>query len=85
MNIVVVGLSHKTAPVEIREKVAFEADTLAGRLAQVLTLPSISEAMIVSTCNRVEFYAATMRPEQACAELQRFMALIPWWLVSRRS
>ncbi|MBD1400718.1 glutamyl-tRNA reductase [Pelovirga terrestris] len=73
MNIVVVGLSHKTAPVEIREKIAFEADTLAGRLAQVLALPSISEAMIVSTCNRVELYAASMRPEQACAELQRFI------------
>ncbi|MFO7812019.1 MAG: glutamyl-tRNA reductase [Pelovirga sp.] len=73
MNIVVVGLSHKTAPVEIREKVAFEADTLADRLARILALPSISEAMIVSTCNRVELYAASMRPDQACAELQRFI------------
>ena len=74
MNIVVVGLSHKTAPVEIREKVAFEADSLEAQLAQVLALPSISEAMIVSTCNRVELYAATMRPDQACVDLQRFMA-----------
>jgi glutamyl-tRNA reductase len=73
MNIVVVGLSHKTAPVEIREKVAFEADTIAGRLAQVLDLPSISEAMIVSTCNRVELYAASMRPDQACSELRGFI------------
>lgn len=73
MNIVVVGLSHKTAPVEIREKVAFEADTLTDRLARILALPSISEAMIVSTCNRVELYAASMRPDQACVELQRFI------------
>ncbi len=74
MNIVVVGLSHKTAPVEIREKVAFEADNLEQRLAQVLALPTISEAMIVSTCNRVELYAATTRPGEACVELQRFIA-----------
>lgn len=74
MNIVVVGLSHKTAPVEIREKVAFEPETIEARLKQLLALPAVSEAMIVSTCNRVELYVVSAQPELASAELQRFMA-----------
>lgn len=74
MNIVVVGLSHKTAPVEIREKIAFEPEMIATRLAELLALPNISEAMIVSTCNRVELYVVSSQPEQACLDLQGFIA-----------
>ncbi len=74
MNIVVVGLSHKTAPVEIREKVAFEPDAIAASLEDLHALSAVSEAMIVSTCNRVELYAATTDPQQACTELKRYMA-----------
>ena len=74
MNIVVVGLSHKTAPVEIREKVAFEPDRTATSLKELHALPAVSEAMIVSTCNRVELYAATTDPQQASAELKHYMA-----------
>ncbi|MFO7765701.1 MAG: glutamyl-tRNA reductase [Pelovirga sp.] len=74
MNIVVVGLSHKTAPVEIRERVAFEPDTIAGHLGALCALPAVSEAMIVSTCNRVELYAATPDPQRARTELQQYMA-----------
>lgn len=74
MNIVVVGLSHKTAPVEIREKVAFKPEEMENYLQQVLALPSVSEAMIVSTCNRVELYAASACPDQACTELLQFLA-----------
>ncbi|MCW9049490.1 MAG: glutamyl-tRNA reductase, partial [Deltaproteobacteria bacterium] len=59
MNIIVVGLSHKTAPVEIREKVAFPPTGMELPLQQMLALPAVSEAVIVSTCNRVELYAAS--------------------------
>lgn len=74
MNIVVVGLSHKTAPVEIREKVAFAPTQMEAPLRRMLALPEISEAVIVSTCNRVELYAVSRNPEAAVLELKRFLA-----------
>ena len=74
MHIVIVGLSHKTAPVEIREKLAFAPTAMEQPLRQMLTLPAVAEGLIVSTCNRVELYAATKEPEAAIIELRRFLA-----------
>ena len=74
MNIVIVGLSHKTAPVEIREKIAFPATAMEVPLQQMLELPSVSEAVIVSTCNRVELYAISRQPDAAVIELKQFLA-----------
>ena len=67
MNIIVVGLSHKTAPVEIREKVAFPQEAMAIPLQQMLQLPAVAEAVIVSTCNRVELYAVSRQEHVAIA------------------
>ena len=55
MNIIVVGLSHKTAPVEIRERLAFPPTAMEAPLHAMLALPGISEGLIVSTCNRVSY------------------------------
>ncbi|ORJ62164.1 glutamyl-tRNA reductase [Geothermobacter hydrogeniphilus] len=74
MNIIVVGLSHHSAPVEIREKVAFSPNDMQRPLRQVFDLPDIGEAMIVSTCNRVEIYATSRDPDAGIAGLRRFMA-----------
>lgn len=74
MNIVVVGLSHKTAPVEVREKIAFKAELMEAHLRRLLSLPVVSEGMIISTCNRVELYAVSSAPQQACDQLQLFLA-----------
>lgn len=74
MHIVVVGLSHHTAPVEIRERLAFAPTAMEKPLRQMLELPVIAEALIVSTCNRVELYAATKDPDTATATLRRFLA-----------
>ncbi len=74
MQILVVGLSHKTAPVEIREKVAFPPTAMGEPLHQMLALETISEGIIVSTCNRVELYATSREPERAIAQLQHFLA-----------
>lgn len=57
MNFCLVGLSHKTAPVEVREKLAIAEERLAEALRAVGALPDISEAFILSTCNRVEILA----------------------------
>lgn len=74
MNIVVVGLSHKTAAVEVREKVAFAPTQMEKPLREVVALPDITEAVIVSTCNRVEIYATTHDIAGGIARLKRFLA-----------
>jgi glutamyl-tRNA reductase len=51
-----VGLSHKSAPVAVREKVALGADALKDAISGLAARPGVSEAMVVSTCNRVECY-----------------------------
>ena len=73
MHIVIVGLSHKTAPVEIREKLAFAPTAMERPLRQMLELATITEGLIVSTCNRVELCAVTKEPDAAIAELRRFL------------
>ena len=74
MNIVVVGLSHKSATVEIREKVAFSPNQIEKPLAELIKLEGIIEGVIVSTCNRVEIYATTRDIAGGIARIKRFMA-----------
>lgn len=74
MELLVVGLNHKTAPIEIRECLAFPEDKLADALYKVHTLPSLKENMVVSTCNRVEIYAATRETEKAILDLKEFLS-----------
>jgi len=74
MHIVIVGLSHKTAPVEIRERLAFAPTAMERPLQQLLELPPVAEGLIVSTCNRVELCAATKEPEAAMTAMRRFLA-----------
>ena len=74
MNIIVVGLSHKTATVEIREKVAFSPNQIEKPLGELIRLEGIIEGVIVSTCNRVEIYATTRDIAGGIARLKRFMA-----------
>ena len=57
MDLVLVGLSHKTAPIEIRERVAFPEEHLQVALRRLQSEAELSEGMIVSTCNRVEILA----------------------------
>jgi glutamyl-tRNA reductase len=56
MSILVVGLNHKTAPVELREQFAFSSDEVERVLASLTSHSSLREAVILSTCNRVEIY-----------------------------
>ncbi|MDC3959564.1 glutamyl-tRNA reductase [Polyangium jinanense] len=58
---VVVGLSHKTAPIAVRERLAVQRDALAALYERLLADPAIGEAVVLSTCNRVEVYAAPPR------------------------
>lgn len=74
MNIVVVGLSHKTATVEIREKLAFSPTQMQKPLNALLALDGITEGIIVSTCNRVEIYVTTRDIAGSIARIKRFLA-----------
>ncbi len=56
MTLVALGINHKTAPVEIREKLAFAPDTVPTALQDLVNHESVQEAVILSTCNRTEVY-----------------------------
>jgi glutamyl-tRNA reductase len=56
MPLFALGLNHTTAPVSVRERVAFQLDSLAGALRDLLGQPRVKEAAILSTCNRTEVY-----------------------------
>ncbi|NKN32180.1 glutamyl-tRNA reductase [Marichromatium bheemlicum] len=58
MKLLVLGLNHKTAPVDIRERLAFGPDIIAGALRDLTGCQDVSEGVILSTCNRTELYCA---------------------------
>lgn len=58
MSIIALGLNHRTAPIEVRERVAFTPERLKDALREMVSLPKVREGAIVSTCNRTEVYAA---------------------------
>jgi len=57
MSLVALGINHQTAPVSLRERVAFNGDGLARALATLRSLPQVREVALLSTCNRTELYA----------------------------
>ena len=74
MNIVVIGLSHHSSPVELRERFAFAESKIPEALKSLRESGIAGEAVILSTCNRVEIYAATaLEPAQAFAELKKYL------------
>ncbi len=64
MSIITLGLNHKTAPVDIRERLAFSPDSLAHAVQSLSSLDQIGEAAILSTCNRTELYCTTLAQEE---------------------
>jgi glutamyl-tRNA reductase len=73
-EIVLVGLSHHTAPVEVRERVAFENGRMEPALRGLVALPDVDEGVIVSTCNRVEVLACGASGDAVAAALPSFLA-----------
>jgi glutamyl-tRNA reductase len=74
MKVVVIGLSHHTSPVELRERFAFAGSKIPDALNKLRESGIADEAVILSTCNRVEIYATTpLEPSKAFAELKQFL------------
>jgi glutamyl-tRNA reductase len=77
MSIVVLGLSHRTSPVEMRERYAFAEARIPEVLQKLRENGLAREAVILSTCNRVELYVATeLQPQEAGAELKKFLGAV---------
>src|SRR5262245_48312093 len=70
MELVVLGLSHQTAPIDVRERLAVVPAEIEVTLQRLVALPGVSEAALISTCNRVEIYAAAADGRAALASLR---------------
>jgi glutamyl-tRNA reductase len=68
MSLFALGINHQTAPVALRERVAFNDDAIAPALAGLHALPQVREVALLSTCNRTELYAVTDDDGQALAD-----------------
>jgi glutamyl-tRNA reductase len=74
MKLLLVGISHRTAPVELRERVDFNVRGVSNALSALAGRGSAREAVIVSTCNRAEIYAACDDASQTRADVARFIS-----------
>jgi len=74
MHLLLVGISHKTAPVELRERLDFHTRGLDVALRELGPRLASSETVVLSTCNRAELYAAADQIDQARTELVKFIA-----------
>jgi len=74
MALLTLGLNHKTAPVDIRERITFGPDIIVGALRSLSERPGIDEGVILSTCNRTEIYCAISQGgrEEVCRWLSDF-------------
>ena len=73
-EIVIVGMNHRSAPIEVRESVAFENAYVREALGRLSGYPSIQESVILSTCNRVEVVAVAADAVSAFEDIQMFLA-----------
>ena len=72
MQLFTFGINHQTAPLEVREQVAFNADGLENALRDLVENGAAKEAAILSTCNRMELYCNAAHPDQAIDWLARY-------------
>ncbi len=73
MFIILLGLNHKTAPVEIREKLAMSKPQINSNAVKLQSLPGVEGVVVLSTCNRTEFYLATKDLEQGKKSIINFV------------
>ena len=76
MHIAVVGLSHRTAPVEIRERLSIPEQSLEASLLQLRSDEQVLEASILSTCNRLEIYTLLRHPDDGIEAVGSFLTQV---------
>jgi glutamyl-tRNA reductase len=72
MNLILIGMNHKTAPLELREKLALSCAEPSAALERIKAIPTVEEALYLSTCNRFELIART-EGEHAIPQIKAFM------------
>lgn len=73
MNLLVIGLNHRSAPVEVRERAAFAPGKLGEAVRALRAATPLTEAVILSTCNRVEIYGLTGATAEVSRAVQKFL------------
>jgi glutamyl-tRNA reductase len=73
MKIVVIGLNHRTADIDIREKLAFQGPMLEEGLLKLKEIPEVKEAVVISTCNRVEMYLNVHNVDKSHESVKSFL------------
>jgi glutamyl-tRNA reductase len=74
VSLLVVGLSHRTSPVSLLERVSIVGDELSKSIEELASAESISEVLVLSTCNRIEVYADVARFHPAVAEISQVLS-----------
>ncbi len=74
MGIIVVGLSHKTAPVDVREKLSFPEASVPEALKALMKYEGVKESLILSTCNRVELYTCVQDSAKGIEQIKKFIS-----------
>jgi glutamyl-tRNA reductase len=74
VHLFLLGVSHRTAPVELRERLDFSSRDLGAAVEALATRPSAAESVVLSTCNRSEIYVASSDPARAREELVQFLS-----------
>lgn len=73
MTLLALGINHKTAPVALRERVAFAPETLAQALNSLLSQPMVQSGVVLSTCNRTELYLSVEQQADLQEKLVRWL------------
>ena len=73
MNLILIGMNHKTAPLEIRERLSLACGDSINPLIEIMNIPQIKEAIYLSTCNRVEVLAHAVDEKSAVEKLKTFI------------
>src|SRR5919206_2718437 len=77
MQLLTFGLNHQTAPLDVRERVVFHAESLVQALRDLTDRRRVTEAAIISTCNRTEVYCSTEDPRAAVSWLADYHRMKP--------
>jgi glutamyl-tRNA reductase len=76
VSVVVIGLNHRTVPLELLERTSVAADALPKALHDLLSRPNVDEAVLLSTCNRTEVYAVAQRFHGAFQDIRDFLCAV---------
>ena len=73
MHLIALGMNHRSAPVEVREKLAFSSGMMQSVVTDLKGFPSVGGFIVLSTCNRTEIYASVLRVQDGTCDLKRYL------------